>query len=541
MRQKEEVRHLQEENARLREDNIGLLQQVSDLGKLVKDLRGQIEQVRADDGLREDNLGLQRQVSELSKLVKDLGAEVEHLRGQLAKDSHNSHQPPSSDRFRPKPKSLRKKSGRSAGGQPGHQGNTLMAVAVPDAVIVHEVSTCAQCQRDLSQLPPLSVKRRQVLDLPRVGVVVLEHQAEEKCCPACSAITQAPFPQEVKARVQYSAALGAIGVYLVQQQLLPYERACELMLDLLGVSMSTGELATLVQRAANALEPVEVAIALALAKEPVLHQDETGCFVNKKQTYVHVSSTEHLTLYAASRYRGQKAFCQIGRLKEFAGTLVHDGWRSYFLLQQCSHGLCNVHILRDLTDLPEEKNQVWAAEMADLLWEMKQAVQQLKEAGQTQMQKQELAAWRSRYRDILKQGEKEHQDKPLPAKPPPKPREKVRRGRNSRKYSQASGQAKGGKSPSLLLLSRLSKYEDAVLAFLLDFRVPFSNNQAERDLRMVKVQQKISGCFRSWTGAQAFCRIRGYLSCLRKQGLPLLTALEQTLLGHPLLPALSCS
>jgi len=508
MRQKEEINHLREENAHLREENLKLLQEVSDLSKQVKDLSGQ----------------------------------VEHLRDQLAKDSHNSHQPPSSQRFRRQPKSLRKKSGKKAGGQPGHPGNTLVQVAEPDQVIVHEVSTCSQCQRDLSQVPALQVQRRQVVDLPLKGVVVVEHQAEEKCCPACHAINQAPFPQEVKAPVQYSAALGAIGVYLVEQQVLPYERACELMLDLLGVSMSSGELATLVQRAAKELEPVEAAICGALAKGQVVHQDETGCWVNKKHAYVHVSCSQALTHYGVSAHRGKKAWEEIGLLKDFAGTCVHDSWLSYFQYSHCKHGLCNVHILRDLTFLVEEKEQVWAALMTDLLLDLNTAVLSLKEAGQTQMREEEVADWRTRYRAILKQGYQAHQDKPLPAKPPPKPREKVRRGRNSAKPSQAPNrQRKVAQSPSLNLLDRLTKYEEAVLAFVLDFRVPFSNNQAERDLRMVKVQQKISGCFRSWAGAQAFCRIRGYLSCLRKQGLPLLTALEQTLLGHPLSPSLSHS
>jgi len=499
--------------------------------------------------LLEENADLRKQVSELLQEVSqlrqqvlDLSEQVEHLRDQLAKDSHNSHQPPSSQRFRRQPKSLRKKRGKKAGGQPGHPGNTLMQVATPDTVIVHEVQTCVQCKLDLSQVPSLQVQRRQVLDLPIKRVVVLEHQAEAKCCPACHPLTQASFPEEIKARVQYSCALGAIGVYLVQQQVLPYERACELMLDLLGVSMSTGELAGLVQRTASALLPVEAAICEALAKGEVLHQDETGCWVNTKHAYVHVSCSQTLTHYGGSSHRGKKAFSEIGLLKDFAGTLIHDGWRSYFLLDKCKHGLCNVHLLRDLTFLLEEKNQRWAALMRDLLLDLGQAVRSLKDAGQTQMREEEVADWRRRYRDLLKQGLKEHQEKPLPAKPPPKPREPVRRGRNSAKKAPAPpGPAKVARSPSLNLLERLSKYEDAVLAFLTDFRVPFSNNQAERDLRMVKVQQKISGCFRSWAGMQAFCRIRGYLSCLRKQGLPILSALEQTLLGHPLLPALSPS
>jgi len=366
MRQKEEITLLLEENARLREENSKLLVQVNDLSKQVKDLSGQ----------------------------------VERLRDQLAKDSHNSHLPPSAQRFRRQPKSLRKKSGKKPGGQPGHRGNTLMQVACPDTVIVHEVQTCVQCKLDLTQVPSLSVQRRQVLDLPIKGVVVVEHQAEEKCCPACHALTAAPFPQEVKARVQYSAALGAIGVYLVQQQVLPYERACELMLDLLGVSMSSGELAALVQRAAKELEPVEAEICGALAKGPVLHQDEKVCWVNKQHAYVHVSCCQTLTHYGGSSHRGKKALEEIGLLKNFTGTCVHDSWLSYFRYSHCKHGLCNVHLLRDLTFLGEEKNQVWAALMADLLLEMKQAVLQLQEVGQTQMREEEVADWRTRYRPL---------------------------------------------------------------------------------------------------------------------------------------------
>ena len=210
--------------------------------------------------LRQENSALRDQVALLSERISALEA-------QLAKDSHNSHLPPSSDRFHRQPKSLRKKSGKQPGGQPGHPGSTLMLSPTPDLVIVHAVEQCQHCQRDLREVESLRVERRQVIDLPPKRVLVIEHQAQQKCCPACQQISSAAFPENVRAPVQYGAAFGAVGVYLVQQQLLPYERACEVMQDLLGPSMSVGTLQALVQRCAKQLEPVEQQIKAALAKQ----------------------------------------------------------------------------------------------------------------------------------------------------------------------------------------------------------------------------------------------------------------------------------
>jgi len=470
------------------------------------------------DWLEERLLLLQHQEAlreELQKQVDLLKDQVQALQEQLKKDSHNSHLPPSSDRFHRQPKSLRQKSGKKAGGQPGHAGSTLMLSPTPDTVIVHTVEQCQQCQRDLHDVESLRVERRQVIDLPIKRVLVIEHQAQQKCCPTCQQISSAPFPENVKAPVQYGAAFGAVGVYLVQQQLLPYERACEVMQDLLGPTMSERTLQTLVQRCAEHLEPVEAQIKTALAQAEVLHQDETGLYVAGKRHWMHVSATEQLTHYAVHVKRGHEALDAIGILKDFHGVSVHDGWQAYWRYA-CQHGLCNVHHLRELIFLYEQLQQAWAGQMKELLLEMKAAVDQARAEGRQSLHCLEVADWKTRYAALLEEG--------YQANPPDPPPEVSKKGRRKQ-------------SPARNLLDRLSAHQDAVLAFLDNFAVPFDNSLAERDIRMVKVQQKVSGCFRSVTGAQAFARIRGYLSTLRKQGMPVLTALEQALVGHPVFPA----
>jgi transposase len=458
--------------------------------------------------LRQENSALREQVARLSERISVLET-------QLAKDSHNSHLPPSSDRFHRQPKSLRKSSGKKAGGQAGHPGNTLRQSPIPDAVIVHAVQQCAHCQRDLREVESLQVERRQVIDLPPKRVVVIEHQAQQKCCPACQQISVASFPENVKAPVQYGAAFAAVGVYLVQQQLLPYERACEVMQDLLGPTMSEGTLQTLVQRCAEQLEPVEAQIKAALSQAEVLHQDETGLYVAGKRHWMHVSATEQLTHYAVHVKRGHEALDAIGILRDFHGVSVHDGWQSYWRYA-CEHGLCNVHHLRELIFLYEQLQQLWAGQMQELLLDMKAAVEQARAEGRQSLHPLEVQDWKTRYAALLQEG--------YQANPPDPPPEIAKKGRRKQ-------------SPARNLLDRLCLHQDAVLAFLENFAVPFDNSLAERDIRMVKVQQKISGCFRSATGAHAFARIRGYLSTLRKQGMPVLTALEQALVGHPVFPA----
>ena len=476
-----------------------------------------------ENALRQEKSDLQTLVQTQQELIDKqaqqialLQEQVASLQARLSKDSHNSHLPPSSDRFGRQPKSLRKKSGKKPGGQVGHPGSTLQLSQTPDAVIVHAVEHCQHCQQDLREVNNLQVERRQVIDLPPKRVLVIEHQSEQKCCPNCQQISTAPFPADVRAPVQYGAAFGAVGVYLVQQQLLPYERACEVMQDLLGPTLSEGTLQTLVQRCAEHLEPVEEQIKAALSQAQVLHQDETGLYVAGKRHWMHVSATEQLTHYAVHAKRGHEALDAIGILKNFHGVSVHDGWQSYWRYV-CEHGLCNVHHLRELIFLHEQLQQAWAGQMKELLLDMKAAVDQARAEDRQGLHFLEVQDWQTRYEALLQEG--------YQANPPDPPPETGRRGR--RKQSAARN-----------LLDRLCKHQEAVLLFLNNFAVPFDNSLAERDIRMVKVQQKVSGCFRSPAGAGAFCRIRGYLSTLRKQGLAVLTALEQALVGHPVFPAL---
>jgi transposase len=472
--------------------------------------------------LREENAALRAENQALHHQVAELDSRLKQIEDRLSKDSHNSHLPPSSDRFvrQKKTRSLRKQSGKKPGAQAGHEGNTLYQASSPDQIMVHEVRACRECHHDLCAIQELAVECRQVLDLPSKRIVVVEHQVQEKQCPKCGAITKAVFPEGIAAPVQYGPALGAVGVYLTQQQLLPYRRACETIEDLLGPAMTTGTLKALVERCAEHLQPVEDQIKEALREAEIRHQDETGLYVMGKRFWMHVTATSQLTHYGVHAKRGREALDTIGLMSGFTGISVHDGWATYWQYGT-RHALCNVHHLRELTFLYEEQQQAWALEMKTLLLWMQQAKQQAQDTGREHLDPVELADWKARYGTLLQEG---WQANP---QAPPCPEEKPKRGRRKQ-------------SATRNLLARLTTHQDAVLLFLEHFAVPFDNSQAERDIRMVKVQQKVSGGFRSLAGAQAFCRIRGYLSTLRKQGMQVLTALELALAGHPVAPPFTC-
>lgn len=447
---------------------------------------------------------------------------VRELEARLAKDSHNSSKPPSSDGLKrqlPRTRSLRRASGKRSGGQLGHPGETLHLVAEPDVVREHRPTVCAACQRALDETVAEVVgvvERRQVQELPPVRLHVTEHRALRLRCPACQGVSDGGFPPDVSSRVQYGPRLRALAVYLVEQQLLPYERACEVVADVCGVRLSEGTLATWLQESAEALEPVEAAIKVALGQAVVLHHDETGVRRMGKLAWAHVTCTARLTHYAIHARRGREATEAIGILPSYQGVSVHDGWKPYQAYTQCRHALCNVHHLRELTYLEEQHHQPWATQMKRLLQEMKAATDDARNQGASQVAALQHAAFVARYEALLANG--------LAANPPP-----VRR-------PQQRGRLK--QTPARNLLERLWLGQDQVLAFLNDLTIPFDNNQAERDVRMLKTQQKVSGCFRSEAGAAAFARIRGYLSTLRKQGVALLDALRSLFTGSPLYPAL---
>lgn len=467
--------------------------------------------------LEQENKELREQLAQRDALIEQLLQRVQALEERLAKDSHNSSLPPSSDRFtrQKKSRSLRQKSGKKTGGQQGHVGATLEMSKVPDEVIaLPPVTHCQHCQADLSSTVAKSAEQRQVVDVPPPRLLVTEYQGEWKQCPHCQGYTSTAFPDGVTARVQYGPRVRAIAVYLLTQQLLPWGRTCEVLADLVGVQFSEGTLAKLLKQTAQQLVPVEEQIKSALMAEQVIHQDETGLYVKGRREWMHVTSTTKLTHYQVHPSRGHEALDTIGILANFAGISVHDAWAAYFRYG-CTHALCLVHILRELTYLAEELGLWWAAKMKTVLLLMKDATDQARSLGKMHLSEQEGAALRTRFLALLEEGDQVHPRAPTP--------------------SGKRGKAK--QHPARNLLDRLSKHQNAVLLFLQDLRVPFDNTLAERDVRMVKVQQKVSGSFRSTEGAVHFCRIRGYLSTLRKQSLPVFSALQATLAGQPLLPS----
>jgi transposase len=459
--------------------------------------------------LRADNATLREQMARLLERVN-------LLEGRLAKDSHNSSKPPSSDGLRRKTKSLRQKSGKKPGGQLGHRGETLRLQATPDVVVEHRPPHCSHCRAPLTDAAVLVCERRQVLDLPPGRLVVTEHQALHLRCPACQQVSVGRFPAEAPSRAQYGPHVRALAVYLVEEQLVPLGRVQALLSDLFSVQVGRGTLVAWVQQAAAVLAPVEDQIKAALGQAPVLHLDETGVRRGGQLAWAHVASTARLTHYAIHSHRGSAATEAIGILPGFRGVSVHDGWASYQTYIDCRHALCNVHHLRELTFVEEEEHQAWAKDLKDLLLAMRTAAEQARAHGWPQVSEPQRSAFHRQYRAVLARGRAAHPPSDTPRRP-------AQRGRQAQ-------------SPTRNLLDRLTLHEEQVLAFLDDLTIPFDNNQAERDLRSFKVQQKISGCFRSDPGAVAYARIRGYLATLRKQGHALLAALETVFTGQPLAP-----
>jgi transposase len=343
-------------------------------------------------------------------------ARVQDLEARLAKDSHNSSKPPSSDGLKRKTKSLRQRSGKKPGGQLGHRGETLHLVATPDEVVEHRPAVCAHCQTPLAGAGVALRERRQVQELPPVvrlvvRLVVREHRALHVRCPACAQISVGAFPAEAPSRARYGPRVRALAVYLVEQQHLPLGRVQQLLADLLGMRLARGTLVGWIARTARALEPVERHIKDALSRAPVLHHDETGVRRGGKLAWAHVTSTARLTRYAVHAKRGHEAMDAIGILPGYRGVSVHDGWGSYGVYRACRHALCNVHHLRELTFLEEEYQQAWATDLKALLREMKVATDHARTLGHGHLPSTERAEFIDRYHALVKAG--------LAANPPP--------------------------------------------------------------------------------------------------------------------------
>lgn len=429
----------------------------------------------------------------LRALIEVLIMLVTLLVNRLNLNSSNSSKPPSSDPNRKK--NIRAGNPRKPGGQKGHVGTTLKPVEDPDEIQFINID-----RRTLppGRYQPVGVETRQVMEID-FSTFVTEYQAQI-LEDASGQRFVAEFPQGVNRPIQYGPRLKAQAVYLSQFQLIPYNRIQDYFADQLDIALSAGSLVNFNQQAYAALDSYEDWVKDQLRHAPLLHADETGINVGGVRIWLHVTCSPLLTHFAPHPKRGRKAMEDIGILPRFHGILCHDHWRPYYTLD-CVHALCNAHHLRELTHAFEQDGQHWAKEMQDWLLDAKAAVD---EAGGA-LNKTQQGKYKKRYRAILAKAQ-------IECPPPDEKRKKGQRGRIKR-------------SKARNLLERLIQYEEDVLRFMSREIVPFTNNQGERDLRMTKVQQKISGCFRSMEGAQMFCRIRGYLSTCRKHNVSATEAL----------------
>ena len=452
--------------------------------------------------MRAENVALKARVAALQERVGE-------LERRLGLNSTNSSKPPSSDGLKkplrvPRARSLRERSGKKSGGQKGHRGETLRPVENPDVIVNHYPEMCAKCASKVPADTSAAYRSRQVVDIPEPKVVVTEHRAHGCACPKCDTVTWASFPEDVKAPVQYGARICAFVVYLLNYQLLPEDRLAELLSDLFGLKMVPATIARMSAACARRFLGFVDALRERVATARVKHMDETGFRIGGRTQWLHIISTALLTFYRISSKRGSL-------LSGVTGIVVHDHWKPYYTMKGVLHALCNAHHLRELKALVEIEKEEWAQKMLKLLRRACHAINLARERSE-RLKPPLIALFQRSYDRILKEGIAFHEAQP-PLVRAPAHGERKHRGRQRRRVGHN-------------LLLRLSTRKEDVLRFLTDADVPFTNNQAERDARMMKVKQKISGGFRSEEGANIFVTIRSVISTAKKQGWNVLETLS---------------
>ncbi len=470
------------------------------LAALVESLRGELAQARAE---------LAQARAELAQARE----QIAELQARLAQTSRNSSKPPSSEGLGkppPRQRSLRKRTGRKPGGQDGHEGTTLIQVTRPDHIRRHEPPACGRCGAGLAGCPVISMERRQVFDLPPMQVEVTEHQLIEREC-ACGHRTKAAAPGGADAPVQYGPRIAAIIIYLYIGQFLSKKRTAQALAELFGVPLSSGTVAAVTGRAAGRLGGFLEQARAEIAASEVAGFDETGFRVDGRLAWVHCARAGKYTLLMVHPKRGRKAIEAMGVLPAFGGVAIHDAWSPYDSYPNAEHQLCCAHVLRELqavADAAPAGQWCWATQAAEAITEMQRLVTEAISRGRQAVDPAALAKQVTRYRSAALIGASQA---------------KARKGKLMRKQH--------------ALARRLLDRWDDYLRFTIDLRVPADNNGCERDIRMAKLKQKVSGCLRTMPGARQFCAIRSYLSTAAKHGLTFFDALITLTEGQPWMPA----
>jgi transposase len=445
--------------------------------------------------------------------IERLEAEVAELRRQLGQNSRNSSKPPSSDSpfAKPAPRSLRRKSERKPGGQPGHPGSTLALVDEPDERLRHEPGSCTGCGAELAGAPEVGMERRQVFDLPPMRVQVSEHQLIARRC-ACGTTTCGTAPEGVRAPTQYGPRITAIILYLYVGQFLSKKRTAQALAELFGTPVSEGTVATVTQRAADGLEEFLTQVGDRIAGSEVAGFDETGLRVAGRLHWVHCARTGKYTLITCHPKRGSEGIDAAGVLTRFRGVAVHDAWAPYDSYLDVEHQLCCAHALRELAAVADtaepDADWCWATQAGDALVAIQKLVVEAIASGADALNPDALGEQIQLYRCSVQIGITSTAARS----------DKVMRKHNA-------------------LARRLLDRQDDYLRFTTDWRIPPDNNGSERDIRMIKLRQKVSGCLRTLTGATQFCAIRSYLSTAAKHGRNFFDTLVMLAEGRPWLPA----
>ena len=467
--------------------------------------------------LRAELAGSQAALARAAVELAQARERIAELEARLRQTPRNSSRPPSSEGLgKPPPprRSLRKRSGRKPGGQDGHAGSTLAQVARPDRELRHEPGCCGWCGAGLKSRPVTGMERRQVFDLPEVAVTVTEHQLIEREC-RCGHRTKGAAPQGAEAPVQYGPRIAAIIIYLYTGQFLSKQRTAQALAELFGIPLSSGTVAGITARAAGRLDSFLERVRDTIAAAEVAGFDETGFRVDGRLHWVHCARTGKYTLLMVHHKRGRQAMKEMGILPSFAGTAVHDAWAPYDTYAAPDHQLCCAHALRELqavTDAAPAGQWCWAAQAAEALTAMQKLVREAISKGCDPADPAALAAQVRLFRSAALAG-----------------------------ASQTAARSGALMKKHNALARRLRDRQDDYLRFTRDWQIPPGNNGCERDIRMTKLKQKVSGCLRTTAGARQFCAIRSYLSTAAKHDLGFFNALVMLTEGRPWIPAAALS